>query len=289
MGANITVLKAVNELSKTLGVNVVIHFMDNWRETLYNNSFLLLPFRLKLLSELRKLELSASKGLTISEYMASEYSKITGKHYRALMNSVDTDTDLVSSSPLEVSNTSINHFKFVYAGGLHLNRWKELLKVQESLRNVAGGICKLYIFTSKDNIEKYRNVFDEDVAFLFEAVEHKDVKRVYALADVLVHIESFDSNIVEYTKYSLSTKIPEYMLSQRPILCLAPEEIAVSKYIKLSKSGIVASTEYELAAACHLLYSDESVRLNLANSGFKFAKENHNVTVAREILNQTFY
>ena len=50
-------------------------------------------------------------------------------------------------------------------------------------------------------------------------------------ADVLVFVESFAEEQIEKTRYSLSTKIPEYLSLKKPIFAVGPENISSMRYI----------------------------------------------------------
>ena len=51
-------------------------------------------------------------------------------------------------------------------------------------------------------------------------------------ADVLVFVESFDEDQIEKTKYSLSTKVPEYLSVGKPIFAVGPLEVGSMDYLR---------------------------------------------------------
>lgn len=55
----------------------------------------------------------------------------------------------------------------------------------------------------------------------------------------LLHIESFDEKDRLYTRYSISTKIPEYMMSKRGIIAFGPSDIASIEIFKDNNLGCV--------------------------------------------------
>ncbi|GAB3957775.1 hypothetical protein GCM10027614_73890 [Micromonospora vulcania] len=68
-------------------------------------------------------------------------------------------------------------------------------------------------------------------------------------ADVLVHIESFDQEIRRYTRYSVSTKIPQYLASGRPIFGYGPAEVASMNHIQEANAGVIVGTNDAAALA----------------------------------------
>ena len=49
---------------------------------------------------------------------------------------------------------------------------------------------------------------------------------------MLVHVESFDNKSRQLTKLSISTKIPEYLATGKPIIAIGPREVASLEYLK---------------------------------------------------------
>ncbi|USK38701.1 hypothetical protein LIS77_22920 [Cytobacillus firmus] len=284
MGSTISVLKTARFLSKRYDSKIVLHFMDNWRETLYSNSKLMRPFKITLNRWIEKVENSNFSGLVISNKMAREYTKLSNKKYYTLMN-------CVQDVPYKNPTTNQNQTRiFTYTGGLHLNRWKELVLMEKCLRELKenGQQVKLYIYTSRNDKEKYSDLFNEDITVFKDYLPHNKVYLAYKEADILVHIESFEPDIVQFTKYSLSTKIPEYMSSGRPILCLAPSTLAVSEYINEVKAGIAVGNYNDLLCASKRLVNDIDYRVECGMNGIETVLRSHTVTKANDLLLQVF-
>lgn len=145
--------------------------------------------------------------VTISSSMAEAYHEKFQKETLVLMNTVDLSKFKGPAS----KPTGITHF--VYAGGLHLDRWKALKEIAEAIKETDGkGI--LDIFTSKDSIELYHSNFKMLPVAFHEAVPHEHINEVYQKADVLVHTEVQSEKMKGFFKYSISTKIPEYLATE---------------------------------------------------------------------------
>ena len=48
----------------------------------------------------------------------------------------------------------------------------------------------------------------------------------------MVFVESFEEKYIDKTKYSLSTKVPEYLSLKKPILAIGPKNVGSMKYLK---------------------------------------------------------
>ena len=137
---------------------------------------------------------------------------------------------------------SNNSLEIIYAGGLHYNRWKVLVEIANAIKainNATGGKCNLRIYSSQNIsssiIEKLNLTGASEFCGSAPASQIADI---YAKSDVLLHVESFDKRSIASTKYSFSTKIPEYMSAGKCILAVGPSQVASMKY--LSKFACVA-------------------------------------------------
>ena len=225
LGASVSILRLVNKLSVQLNIPVIMHFMDNWAEHIqWEDNPLLSLYK----SSLKKKMLACIKRcklvVTISSSMAEAYHEKFQKETLVLMNTVD----ISRFKGLTSKDTGVIHF--VYAGGLHLDRWKALREIALSIQQTNGkGI--LDIFTSKDNIELYRSGFETLPVAFYEAVPHERIDEVYQKADVLVHTEIESENLKGFFKYSISTKIPEYLATGKPILFYGPRDKKLLEYL----------------------------------------------------------
>lgn len=239
LGATISTLDLVYRLSEKFGIPVVIHYMDNWVEKLQWESNLIFPLYRKMLdSKLKKCLMRSTVGLAISPQMASAYSIKFNMPFFSVMNCVDVDT-LVRSK-----RKPGNPIRFVYAGGLHLDRWIPLLQICKAIEETkVNAILKIY--TSLENIQLYRDLFPSHTIF-HESVDHSKIHGVYQNSDVLVHAESENPLLSGFFKYSISTKIPEYLASGRVVLFYGPISMGLYDFLKSHGAAFVAGNYTEL-------------------------------------------
>lgn len=277
MGARFGINNLTFSLAKYYGCNVCVHYMDNWRETRYCELPSYLRLNQKLNYSVDRLEKISKKSLVISSKMSSAYSMEYGHTYDVIMNSVQVPDSH------ESQNNGNACVLFTYAGGLHLDRYKPLLEVEKAIKEMDGN-ARLRICTSNRDRNEYQSLFDSRYTEFINFVPHNEVFRIYQSSDVLIHIESFAPDRMEYTKYSLSTKIPEYMASGKPILLYAPSSIAVFEYVSHGKTGLCAENREMLVESVKKLSKDRELRIQLGKNGIRCARENHSVTTAQRIL-----
>lgn len=285
LGASVLTMKLALYFSKAFNIKIVMHFMDNWPDTLYKEGFITIPCHYIMQNKLKKIYDHMDCGMTISDKMAEEYTKRWNKEHIPLMNVVSK----IEENPLIREDDKA--IIFTYAGGLHLERWKSLLKISETIKRESiftNKKIEVRIYTSFDNRETYEYLFDKNTVKFYDYVEHNSISKVYKSSDVLIHIESFDPDIVKFTKFSLSTKISEYMSSGKPILLYAPENIAVSEYISEHKAGLTCRNSEELSCSIKKLVNSKELRSSLATNGISCAKENHSIDNALNRLDKAF-
>ena len=284
LGASVNSLKTSYILSKELSVPIVIHYMDNWLFHLqWEKNPLLYFYKKKLRKYARLCRERGNCGICISEGMAKEYTDFTGKKHTAIMNSIDTKKFLCEKVPYRVP------VRFCYAGGLHLGRDKMLLKIARALGEVSDLIkkpCEMVIYTGKDNIERYKGEFGRVNIKWCEAVPHERITEVYNGADVLIHTEVLNGDMNEFIKYSVSTKISEYLSTGKPILFLGPESIYLYKLLSEKDMAFTACDDETLKEALVKILRCDDVFTKTQNA-LNFVKENFDICVSAERFNKT--
>lgn len=284
MGGSIISMKLTLFFANKCKKPIVIHFMDNWQDTLYNEFFLTKPCHIMSQKLLKNIYSKTKVALTISNAMATEYSNRWGVKHVPLMNTVS----IISDKPNVYISKDIT---ITYTGGLHLSRWESLLDlgdVIEDYNNKYEINIILNIYTSDNDRRLYKHLFNEKFVIFNDYVEHGQIRNVYSKSDILIHIESFSSKFEKFVKYSMSTKIPEYMASGKPLLVYAPEDYAVSSYIRNYQAGLAVKNKEELQEKLIKLITNCEFRYHFANNAIKLVKSNHTISNCQNVLKQVF-
>lgn len=283
---SIRMMSAALQLSKRFGIPIVPHFMDDWPSTVYANGAQYFPLRRILRNMLRNVLLRAPFGLTICEDMSKEYACRHGMRFEAFMNCVD----LPEQSEASTRCANDQMVVFGYVGGLHLNRWKSLLDVTAALQAAkdGGSAVRLDIFAPEADIQTYRDKFDGfTVVRNMGSLGYSDVREKLREYDVLVHVESFLPADSRYTRLSISTKIPQYMAAQVPILAYGPDMLSSIAYVVRSGAGLAATKDGDVAGlleAVRKLIEQPGLRAQLGETGRSIALEHHDAVRERERL-----
>ena len=281
LAENISTLKTVYWLSKRYNIPVVIHVMDDVESTQYNSLAVLTPLRKRYLSMLDKVYRQTVWNLAIGLKMAEEYERRHKVKFSYAMNCIDK----LSVVPLP----DYDRQRLVFSGGLHGGRAESLYEIGLVIQNddVLSKKAQLCIYTSRANMEAYGAKLS-DVAVVRDYVPANQIFENLGNADILVHVESFDEKEIEYFKFSMSTKIPEYLSVGRPIFCYGPDEIATVAYLVEKKVGIVATNSHDIKPTLYKLVLDRALRAELGSQAAKIAQEEHLGSVVGKRMEDVF-
>lgn len=272
---NARMFEIANRISKNIRKPIVPHFMDDWPTTLYTQMELF-GFAKSILNRRFNSMLSKSNGgLCISELMAIEYQNRYHLPFVAFVNTIDDN----QFWPPEIDYTN-DDIILMYIGGLHLNRWKSLLDISKAIEKIDDNQKKitLKIFCPGTDVQLYSNHFINLKSTRFEgSLKSNEVSEKLKMASGLIYVEAFDENLIKYTKFSLSTKIPQYMAAGKPILAYGPRGLASMELIEMSGAGKVIHENNIESLKNDILnfVSDKKDLINYAQNGYNHAVKNY--------------
>ena len=87
--------------------------------------------------------------------------------------------------------------RFVYAGGIYLNRWKTLGVLAEAMRRINANGVKMVLDVYTNNpldSQMYQAINDGSTARVHKSVSMAELMDIYHQSDVALHAEAFDVN-----------------------------------------------------------------------------------------------
>ena len=263
-------------LSDFLKVPLVTYFTDD---------YLLFPLCRNVLDKIQRCRMrrfyrktveKSSLLFAIGESMAEEYSVYFGCPFYPLMNSVPVQS---YSAPISGKQVVISYF-----GGLHLNRWQMLVRLAKLIDNKENIAFRVYTVAKPDDM--ILNAFQEVGIDFRGGVAGQDLCDAIAGSDILLHVESDDLFNRALTRLSVSTKIPEYLMSGRVVLGYGPKEVASMKLLSDHHIGAVISSDWSDSAVkmtLNNLLTNTVYRNDLGQAGYRYAVTTFNnaKTVAR--------
>lgn len=279
---SVRMMNLVLKLNEQVSKPIVAHFMDDWPSTAYSSSPKLALPRLVLNAKLKAVLERSPYRMTICEDMAAEFSDRYGGQFKSFMNCVEIPAEL----PASCESTN-NEVRFGFVGGLHLNRWRSLRSIVAAMQELKdqGVEVVLDIFAPEKDLQSYGPLFSNfSVIGEMSTLRACEVNEKLRQFDVLVHVESFLNEDSLYTRLSVSTKIPQYMASARPMLAFGPADVSSIRYVERTGAGLAVGGEDDSAALkaaiCQLVKSP-SLRKHLGLQGFQTAQSYHNASLER--------
>lgn len=226
-------IRLLNYLQKKLKVPVVPHFFDDWPNAYFTeglSKFFLRPFFLRVLKKLIK---QSPSYFCISEYMCEEYRRRYGNNNAfPLMNSENTYN--------EQTNETITQFKFFYAGSLYLGRGETIFRLCEALETIFSGDISFSICAPETHWVSVRQEFSKFGFVKYEGfLNQTELQKKMNYSNCLIFVESFNSEMLKFSRFSLSTRVPEYLSSGKIILALGNAEQGSIKHLRENKAAFV--------------------------------------------------
>lgn len=175
----------------------------------------------------------------ICDKMARVFAEKYGGKYFVCMNSVEVQ---------DLQETEVKHdrknINLVYAGNLGINRWKVLSLIGQALAELKqeGISACLHVYSSYVPTKKIQKKLTlPSVSEFCGSVYGEELDRVKNGADILVHVEAFEKRYRQLTYTAMSTKVPEYLGSGRPILAVGPSEAASIEFLNQNEAALVVT------------------------------------------------
>jgi len=268
---SIRMMQFVLKVTKYTAKPMMPHFMDDWPRTKYSDNILFGLPRVMLNRFLRRVLHHAHSGLCISEEMADEYRRRYGLPFRDFMNCIDEQNFQAPSRHQDSKSASP---VVSYIGGLHLNRWQSLRKIARAVERAGG---ELRIYAPPRDVARFADEFRQCARTRLASLAPTEVFDVLRQTDIAVHVESFEENTVEYTRLSVSTKIPQYLAVGKPILGFGPRQLASMHVIMRANAGVVIGEQdpRALETAVEKLFTDRPYRQFLGENGYAYARQRY--------------
>ena len=167
---------------------------------------------------------------TVSEPMRRAYRELFQKDSYVAINMTE---DIKNTSYKKNEKETI----LTYAGSFYYQRFEVLGELANAINNYNNGHpnskAKLMLYSNSEPTVDIKRVLVIDGASEYGgSLNSEQLKIRLNTSDILVFVESFDREQIEKVKYSLSTKVPEYMSLGKPILAIGPVESGSIDYLK---------------------------------------------------------
>jgi glycosyltransferase involved in cell wall biosynthesis len=286
--STLELIRFVSDIHDQFNKPIAVHIMDDWPNALNDTAFLFSYWEKVTDREFRKLLDKTSIFMSICETMSEEYKVRYNKKFLPFHNPVEIGNWLPFS---KTDWTLKDKFTILYAGRIGRG-------IKNSIFDIARAVNNLNITNNNIVLEVQTNNYSEIKRLMksnnnikwLSHMEYNELPKKFSNVDLLVLPEDFDTASIEFLKYSIQTKVPEYMISGTPILVYADKQTALAKYALSDGWAYVVSecNEICLTQALQELYSNLSLRKQLAERAKQVALQNEDAAVIRENFRKNF-
>ena len=282
---SIEMMEMVETIRVKCGLPVVVHLMDDWRRERERYG-LLSPWRRRRLNCLFDAAMRTARGhLAICDAMAKAYGDEYGVKFEAIQNVIDTDAWLALAPSGMASATPA---RLLYAGSLYRDvQLTSLLDIALAVSRLraAGMAISLDIMCPDFMMAPLREQFhDCDGTRIVAQVAREHYFETIRAADVLLLPVNFAPSAIRMVRYSMPTKVPEYLVSGVPVLLYGPDGIAQIDYATDAGWGHVVARRDEAAldTGIRRIVEDRALRQGLVARARSVAASRHDSAKVRD-------
>lgn len=255
-------------ITNQLGIPVVVCVFDDYYfSTIMKDSYITKGY-------IKKLRKILSRTILRSKYVLYNQPKMQQLYAQMFPNR--SDNIFVTTNLLEDEEKSNNPIKLSYFGSLGLGRDDSIVKIGRAIREVAPE-QDIYIdvYSSETDPTIIQKLNQLNRINFHGEITATDVKRVISETNILVLPESFDPIYRGRIEYALSTKVAEYLGSNRCILAFGPDYSGTIGYLKDNNVGAVATSIDQLSNILRIILFDKETRKRISADQRKIAQFNH--------------
>ena len=280
--SNLELIKFVTEVHNQINKPIALHIMDDWPNAIHKPNLLFSYWNKFIDREFRKFLDKTSILLSICDSMSEEYKIRYNKEFIPFHNPIEIDNWL----PYSKTDWKIkDKFTILYAGRIGRGIKKSIIDISRAVNNFSEKNNNIVFEILTNNFSEIENLIklNNHVKYL-KPIAYTDLPRKFSSVDLLILPEDFDSASIEFLKYSIQTKVPEYMISGTPILVYADKRTALARYAIKDKWAYLVCENNEdlLTQALEELYSNLPLRRELAERAKIVAIQNEDAAIIRE-------
>ena len=176
--------------------------------------------------------------------------------------------------------------KMVYAGNISGGRYDilaELAKATEKL-NVDSEKFQLDIYTLTPLSDKQKECLSTKSVHLHPPVSYQEIREIQKNSDILLHCEGFSLKEKLAVHQSFSTKIVDYLETNRCIFAIGDDYCASIKYFIDNDCGAVATNKEDIEKELLRLHNNRELLKKYAQKGWESGKKHHHKPLVQAMV-----
>ena len=265
--------------AKSRNIPLYVSCMDDYYFNNKNNGKFLGGFQYKHFMKSVNKAMSYSTAIfCICDSMTEDYEKLFNKKCVTIHTAASFEGKLEGEKKRKIS----------YIGNLGYNRHLQLIDIGRALKKLGTDIDHIDVYSSEKREEILKLMTAENGIAFHGSISADEVKKVMAESLAVIHTESFDENIKNSVRYSVSTKIADSLMSGTCILAYGPGEIASIKYLSENKAAICVTSKIDLENELLKLINEPQIRNKVVENALKLAQSNHSPDISIKLINGAF-
>lgn len=189
---------------------------------------------------------------------------------------LDGDTVYLSSTIPRKPFNPINqeHPVIAYFGNIRLGRNNSLLDVATALEHINPDY-RLEVYSGESDPTYYQALKDHPNVIYGGRVPYSQVQKRTAESDIVVVVEGFQPEDIDFTRYSLSTKAADSLASGAAVLAYGPEDAGVIGYLISTQATASCTDKDKLEECLRKLITDIDLQKKNYDQAASIFQKNH--------------
>ena len=170
-----------------------------------------------------------------------------------------------------------------YVGYLGGNRHRSLIELGNAIADLApeNGPCAIDVYSNEKRPEILRELEDASGIRFHGEADQETAAKIISDSTYVVHVEGFDPESRKAVRYSVSTKIADYLMNGPCIIAYGPKEVASMQYLSESGAGYVITEQDKLKEELEKLFSEQDPG-DWIRRARRLARKNHDPAAVRK-------
>ena len=219
----------------------------------------------------------ASCIFAICDSMGREYGRLFDRPYHVLHTAAANRVLELDPDATQLS----------YLGNLSWRRNEQLLAIGRALKSL--GLEKplyLDVYSGEKDPAVYAEMNETNGICFHGSVPAEQVPEIMRHSMAVIHTESFDPEIIETVRYSVSTKIAESLMYGPCLVAYGPRGIASMDYLEENGAAWCIHSPDDLASGLRTILTDRELREQILARARVLGRENHNLDRNPQLLRQ---
>ena len=263
------------KIAKSRNIPLYVSCMDDYYFYNKNENKLFGKFQHRIfMKSVHKTMNYASKIFCICESMSKDYTTLFKKECITIHTGASFEEKLIVEKKNKIS----------YIGNLSLNRYLQLVDIGRTIKGLNLDIDHIDVYSGETRQEILEHMIPKNGIVFHGSISADEVKEVMAESLAVIHTESFDKDIENLVRYSVSTKIADSLMSGTCILAYGPSNVASIKYLLDNNAAYCICLKSELNDKLRDFLKNQSLREEIIENALVLALKNHKPTKNHDLI-----